>query len=78
MSILNKINKLKKNYQLFSPEHNFIGKIEFWMKDVVRGSFVEQNLNLIESYVDHYENTKGANKEITGSLRDIIEEAYQA
>ena len=77
MNILDKINKLKENYQLFSSEHNFIGEIGFWVKDIVRGSFVEQNLNLAESCVDCYENTKDSNQNIVSSLREIIKEGYQ-
>ena len=77
MSILNKINKLKENYELFSPENNFIGKIEFWVKDIVRGSFVEQNLNLVEAYVDCYENAQESDQSIVNSLREIIKEGYQ-
>jgi len=77
MNILDRINKLKKNYQLFSSEHNFIGGIEFWMRDIVRGSFVEQNLNLAEAYIDCYENTKNSDQNIVNSLREIIEEEYQ-
>jgi hypothetical protein len=76
INILDKTKKLKENYQLFSPEHNFIGKIEFWVRDVVKESFVEQNLNLIESYIDCYENTKDPDQSIVNSLREIIKEEY--
>jgi len=77
MNILDKINKLKENYPLFSSEYNFIGEIGFWVKDMVRGSFVEQNLNLVEAYVDCYENSKNSNQNIISSLREIIREGYQ-
>ena len=76
--ILDQIQELRSNYNLFSPEHSFIGEIEFWMKDVVRNSFAEENLNLIEGHLYCYSNKEDSNKNIISSLDKIIKEAYKS
>ena len=51
-------------------------EVKFWMVDVVRGSFVEQNLSLVESFIDRYENSKNSNRDLTNSVREIVKEGY--
>ena len=76
MNILNKLEELGKNYKIFSSEKDFVDEIKFWVVDVVRGSFVEQNLSLVESFIDRYENSKNSNRDLTNSVREIVKEGY--
>lgn len=77
MNIMQKIEKLKREHSLGKIENELFKNIIFWARDILKNSFIESNLNLIESYVNVYRLNKNSSQYLTASLMEIINGEYQ-
>lgn len=78
MKAINEINKLCKQYPLFTLENDIICEVRHWIKNAFSSLIPNCYLELASDYVNVYEiKPEGEkNPSIIKTLREIIQNAY--